>query len=239
MIIALWAIPRSISTAFERCMRQRGDLTVFFEPFSDYYYYSTERASKRYMHLPPKQGYTAAETLDRLKEASQLNQVFIKDMAYYVRDCMSESFASNFTNTFLVRHPRYALPSHYRLQPNFTFEEAGYHEQYRLMKLVEATGEKVLVIDGEILRERPAKVLETYCESVGLPYLDHALTWAPGIEPEWEHAKRWVLDAARSSSFQTCSYMDLRPLDIPRIKEIYEQCLPIYESMRSRITVDF
>ena len=46
--IALWAVPRSISTAFERVFVERGDFKVFHEPFSASYYYSEERQSDRY-----------------------------------------------------------------------------------------------------------------------------------------------------------------------------------------------
>ena len=37
-IIALWTHPRSISTAFERVMIERGDFNVLHEPFSYLYY---------------------------------------------------------------------------------------------------------------------------------------------------------------------------------------------------------
>jgi hypothetical protein len=236
MILALWAVPRSVSTAFERSMRQRGDLIVFFGPFSDYYYYSTERASKRYLHLSPQQDCTALHTLSKLQDAARIGRVFIKDMAYYLRDCMCQSFVANFTNTFLIRHPRYALPSHYRLQPNFTLEEAGYHQQHRLMMLVEAAGQTPLVIDGETLRTQPSRVLRHYCEGIGLPYMDRALTWHPGLHPAWSHSRRWVVDAAQSSSFLARTNKDLQPLAIPRVREMYEQCYPLYEDMRCRIT---
>ena len=37
-IVALWAIPRSTSTAFEWMMRQRGDLDCLHEPFGEAWY---------------------------------------------------------------------------------------------------------------------------------------------------------------------------------------------------------
>ena len=37
-IIALWVHPRSMSTAIERIMRERGDLDCLHEPFMYYYY---------------------------------------------------------------------------------------------------------------------------------------------------------------------------------------------------------
>ena len=43
-ILALWCHPRSVSTAFERVMRERGDLGVLHEPFMyDYYLNQTSR----------------------------------------------------------------------------------------------------------------------------------------------------------------------------------------------------
>ena len=37
-IVALWTYPRTISTAFERVMMERGDFEVLHEPFSYLYY---------------------------------------------------------------------------------------------------------------------------------------------------------------------------------------------------------
>ena len=37
-IVALWAVPRSTSTAFEWMMRQRGDLDCLHEPFGEAWY---------------------------------------------------------------------------------------------------------------------------------------------------------------------------------------------------------
>ena len=58
--IALWAVPRSISTAFERVFVERDDFEIFHEPFSASYYYSEERLSDRYSDVEPK-----AETTTR------------------------------------------------------------------------------------------------------------------------------------------------------------------------------
>nr|VFK02985.1 MAG: hypothetical protein BECKH772B_GA0070898_103194 [Candidatus Kentron sp. H]VFK03302.1 MAG: hypothetical protein BECKH772A_GA0070896_103164 [Candidatus Kentron sp. H]VFK05939.1 MAG: hypothetical protein BECKH772C_GA0070978_103144 [Candidatus Kentron sp. H] len=43
-IICLWTHPRSISTAFERVMIERGDLKVLHEPFSYLYYFEKKMA---------------------------------------------------------------------------------------------------------------------------------------------------------------------------------------------------
>jgi hypothetical protein len=45
--VALWAVPRSISTAFERVFVERDDFEVLHEPFSASYYYGEDRLSNR------------------------------------------------------------------------------------------------------------------------------------------------------------------------------------------------
>ena len=41
-ILALWAVPRSTSTAFEWMMRMRGDFECLHEPFGEVWYQGEE-----------------------------------------------------------------------------------------------------------------------------------------------------------------------------------------------------
>ena len=52
--VALWSVPRSISTAFERVFVERDDFEVLHEPFSDAYYYGEDRLSDRYADVEPE-----------------------------------------------------------------------------------------------------------------------------------------------------------------------------------------
>ena len=67
--IALWAVPRSISTAFERVFIERGDFRVLHEPFSMSYYFSPERRSEHFDGEEIKEEYryenVLSEVLDR------------------------------------------------------------------------------------------------------------------------------------------------------------------------------
>ena len=68
-ILALWAVPRSTSTAFERMMRERGDFGVHDEPFGQSFYYSQERRNNtRYPHIEPNSQYIFGPTLEWLKQ---------------------------------------------------------------------------------------------------------------------------------------------------------------------------
>ena len=48
-IVFLWAHPRSMSTAIERVMRERGDFECLHEPFLHHYY--LERSNKPLPHF--------------------------------------------------------------------------------------------------------------------------------------------------------------------------------------------
>lgn len=54
--LCLWAAPRTVSTAFDRMMRQRGDHTVLTEPFSC-----------KYLFFPQVSGETACTLEGQLK----------------------------------------------------------------------------------------------------------------------------------------------------------------------------
>jgi aerobic carbon-monoxide dehydrogenase large subunit len=66
--IVLWAVPRSVSTAFERVFIERGDMVVLHEPFSLSYYYSPERCEDRYRDVPVSAEHSYARVLDRILE---------------------------------------------------------------------------------------------------------------------------------------------------------------------------
>jgi len=78
--VALWAVPRSISTAFERVFVERDDFEVLHEPFSDAYYYGTDRLSDRFADAEPKEGYSFDSVLANVLEPRE-KRVFVKDMA--------------------------------------------------------------------------------------------------------------------------------------------------------------
>ena len=102
--VALWAVPRSISTAFERVFVERVDFEVLHEPFSASYYHSEERCSDRYSDVEPRAEHNYERVLAEVLEPRE-RRVFVKDMAYHAKGVMSSRFVSNFANTFIIRDP--------------------------------------------------------------------------------------------------------------------------------------
>src|SRR5829696_10089499 len=104
--VALWAVPRSISTAFERVFVERDDFEVFHEPFGDSYYYSKDRLSDRYSNVEPEAQYNYRNVLASILGPCQ-KRVFVKDMAYHAKPLIDREFVSHFANTFIIRDPKY------------------------------------------------------------------------------------------------------------------------------------
>ena len=111
-IIALWAVPRSTSTAFEWMMRQRGDLDCLHEPFGEAWYQGEEPLWQRFKpgdKVTP--GLTLESTWQDIQTRAQRGPVFIKDFPHYINHLWDEAFLSRFTHAFLIRDPALTITS--------------------------------------------------------------------------------------------------------------------------------
>ncbi len=226
--IALWAVPRSLSTAFERVFVERDDLEVLHEPFSAAYYYGPDRLSDRYADEEPKAEYSYESVLrDVLRPRER--RVFLKDMAYQAKGVLGPEFLSNFVNTFIVRDPKYVLSSLHKMWPDFTLEETGYEELYWAFRYATEAGEDPVVVDAMTFSENPASILATYCERVGLPFRPEALSWEPGEVEEWNSWEGWHEAAERSTGIKRAERRD--PALPQELQEAYEHCLPYYYTL--------
>ncbi len=229
--MALWAVPRAASTAFERMVIERGDHTVFDEPFSEHYYFGPRKVSSRFAEVRPDAD--PAAILARVEEAARRDPVFVKDMAYHVADVASPAFAGRFTNTFLIRDPARSLPSLARMWPDFTNEEAGFDALAALVAHAEAAGQDPVVVDSDDLCRDPAAVVAAWCARVGIPFVPGALSWAQGMQPEWRLWPDWYGATSRSTGFRPPS-AEPPPLADGRVAAAVERCRPVYEALRAR-----
>ena len=223
--VALWAVPRSISTAFERVFVERDDFEVLHEPFSASYYYGEDRLSGRFADAEPKAEYSYERVLEDVFRPRE-QRVFLKDMAYYVKNLLSPEFASRFVNTFIVRDPKYVLVSLYKMWPDLTMEETGYEDLYRLFRYATDAGEDVAVVDAMTFSENPAGVLAAYCEHLEVPFRSGSLTWESGDVNKWDSWEGWHEDAESSTGIEPA---ERRDPELPKeLEAVYEQCLPYY-----------
>jgi hypothetical protein len=154
-------------------------------------------------------------------------------MSYHPFARTDEAFLRKFVNTFIIRDPAITLISHYKLNPDFTMTEAGYELQYKMYEMVKriAPGEPAIV-DAEDLIEHPFTVVKRYCEMVAIPFMPETLSWDAEFPPEWKTWEIWHLDAAKSTGFiKDMEPFDFTVHDVPRLKEMYAQCLPYYQAL--------
>lgn len=235
-ILALWAVPRSTSTAFEWMMRVRGDMTCFHEPFGEAWYQGEDplwpRVQPDSVRTP---GLTLASAWEAIKSAARERPVFTKDFPHYIAHIWDEALLSHFTHSFLIRDPAKTITSMYKHWPDFHPIEVGFVEQRQLFDLVcKMSGEVPPVIDSDDLLERPYEMVELYCEAVGIPFLPKALRWEPGARDEvsWWDGGSFHENLRNSDGLkpQVRKYIDIREAP-KRVQEVYEDCLPHYEHL--------
>ncbi|MEM0948990.1 MAG: sulfotransferase family protein [Pseudomonadota bacterium] len=237
-IVALWAVPRSTSTAFEWMMRERGDMTCFHEPYGEAWY---QGEAPLWPRATPKSVRTPGLTLDSvtatLKAAAEAGPVFTKDFPHYIDHMWDDALLSIFTHSFLIRDPAKTITSMYDKWPDFHEKELGFPEQRALFdRLAEQFGSPPPVIDSDDLLENPTGIVAAWCEAVGIPYLSKALSWQPGPRDEvswWDggafHANLRASDGLKP---QVRKYIDLA--DAPaRVRDLHDRMRPHYERLYS------
>lgn len=232
-VIFMWAHSRSASTAFDRMMIERGDVTVVHEPLL-----ALTQAGQ--VEVPLTDGRSVLvrserELLTELAAAGRSRPVFVKEVLDYRYPYLIDhpGEIAGLTHTFLVRDPRQAIASHHAVKPTVTCPEIGYERLHELFQLTwSITGRRPLVIQAERLLREPATVVRAYCEAVGLPFLPHALSWPPGDRPEWQRHRAWHLDAIASAGFEDRQHSYPVTVDNDAtLKAFYEYHYPFYQSI--------
>ncbi|MEL7163905.1 MAG: sulfotransferase family protein [Pseudomonadota bacterium] len=238
-IIALWAVPRSTSTAFEWMMRQRGDLDCLHEPFGEAWYQGEDPLWPRFQ---PGDKTTPGLTLDsvwaEIQTRAQTGPVFLKDFPHYIHHIWTPDFLAQFTHAFLIRDPAKTITSIYDKWPDFDELEVGFPEQRALFDLLTAlNGSPAPVIDSDDLLEAPADMTRAFCKAVDIPFLPEALTWTPGGDPaahSWWDGGSFHANLALSTGLtpQTRRYVELA--DAPaRVKQVHRRMKPHYDHLHA------
>ncbi len=235
-IIALWAVPRSTSTAFEWMMRVRGDMTCFHEPFGEVWY---QGESPDWPRLGPDSvrtpGLTYQSAWATVRAATARGPVFIKDFPHYLDALWSDEFFDCFTHSFLIRDPAKTLTSMYKHWPDFLLEETGFVEQRGLFDYLTArVGKPPPVIDSDDLLEDPAAVVEAWCDAVGIDFLPEALRWEPGARDEvsWWDGGSFHSNLRNSCGLEPQPRTDVDIASAPcRVRETYDIVRPHYDHL--------
>lgn len=237
-ILALWAVPRSTSTAFEWMMRQRSDMTCFHEPFGEAWYQGEDPLWPRFQPGDQRTpGLTLESVLETLKEAAGKEPVFSKDFPHYIDHMWTDDLLDLFNHSFLIRDPAKTITSMFNKWPDFHPKEVGFAEQRALFdRLCDKTGEAPPVLDSDDLLEDPAKMVELWCRAVGIAFIPEALAWKPGARDEvsWWDGGSFHENLRNSDGLkpQARRYIDISEAP-DRVREVYQDCLPHYEHLHA------
>ena len=236
-LVFLWCHPRSLSSALERVMLERGDMTTLHEPFLYLYYVHDARKRLPHLDVDPHRSASYEDIRSAILDAARTRPVFVKDMCYYVRDRIHDDvdFIRRMTSTFLIRDPARSIPSYFHLAPGVTLEEIGHEAQYRCFERIrEVTGRTPVVIDAADLASDPAGTVRAYCRVLEVPFMPRALAWDAELPEAWRDVSGWHAELAGSRGIARSRSSRGPDLDAaPHLRRYYEHHLPFYREMRT------
>ena len=101
-------------------------------------------------------------------------------------------FADRLVNIFLLRRPRAAIASYYRLDSKVSSDEIGILAQWQHFQGLRHQGRNAIVIRSEDVRRDPQKAIGAMWDAVGLPSAVHAFDWRRRDVPEdWKQVSGW------------------------------------------------
>lgn len=234
-IIALWVHPRSLSTALERIMVERGDFKILHEPFSYLFYMYEKRAPIPHQHTDPNHPQSYPDIKKMIMDKAEKAPVYYKDMCFHCHDHImkDKEFILCQTNTFIIRDPEKTILSHATINPEVTMAEIGYEEQFKyFQKVTDLTGKIPPVVDADDLENDPEGIVKAYCEAIEIDFMKESLAWEEGHKSEWDTWKEWHVDAAKSTGIQKNMEKFTFTLDDrPNLRSYYEYHLPFYEAL--------
>ena len=212
-------------------MAERGDRLVVHEPFSHVADFGAAEVDGRVVR-------SERELIDALQELAAGRPVFFKDTTdfHYPELLRDTPFLREATHTFMIRDPKAAIASHYRLNPELGRDEIGFawlHEIYAAVG--EATGVEPVVVDGDELVATPEAIVQAYCARVGIPYVPEALQWEPTLLPSWRRTARWHTSVSESSGFEPPRADGAVDVEAhPRLRAFLAYHRPYYERLHAR-----
>lgn len=250
-IRVMMTVPRTMSTAIERSIMERGDHKVFHEPWNTEYVHRMG-----YLDHTPDQEIVECGSYEGIKRMfyryAEQKPVFVKDMIWGIQEEIAEDrdFLSDprLIMTLLIRDPVLSIESFFhKIAEKVPFEKAleltrevmRYDALLKLAKKYhEYRGHWPLVIEAEELCARPIEIMQDFCERVGMPFMPEALTWEKGMPPEWKPHERWHLVAAESEGFVLSKGEAKRPFSsvpekaVPILEAIYQEQKTFYEELK-------
>ncbi|WP_368911304.1 hypothetical protein [Taklimakanibacter deserti] len=232
--IAMWSGPRNISTAMMYSFGNRPDCFVWDEPF-----YAFSLLTHGNNH-PMREEIIAAydsnwESLvaSCLAAAPQGKTVFYqKHMTHHMLKGFDRAWVLRLTNAFLIRRPERVLASYTKKWSDVTLRDIGFVEQAEIFDVVaDHLGRAPAVVDADDVLADPRGTLTRLCESCGIAFVEHMLSWPKGpksFDGVW--APHWYNAVWESTGF---AKPQTRAVELnTALARIADEARPFYEHLR-------
>ncbi len=213
-IIALWSHPRSMSTAFERIMRSRGDFDCMHEPFMYEYYINRSKREMPHFDAMDEHPRSYDDIRGMILAKAEKAPVFFKDMSYYV------------------------VP---RILDDGAFQEIGLEAQWRHAEAVQARkGRPPVIVRSEAVQSDPEGELRKYWRTLGLADKPHALHWNDPPPADWKQVQAWHGNVMESTAIRPSDPAQAARTEAefvrlakehPRFRAYLAHHLPFYERL--------
>lgn len=232
-LLALWCVPRSRSTAFERAMYERGDFLVIHEPFSRVCDFGEAEVA----------GVTCTnqgEVMAALVETAADRPVFFKDTTDFRLDQLgaNPAFLQRCRHAAMVRNPRDTVRSHLVMQSDATSPAMGFGHLWDIVSTVTSAGLPMHLVDGDQLAGDPEGEMRRYCAAMGIDFLAESLAFKQEPPASWKATERWHAAAGESNA------LGVSPAGRKQLSESLEETalaferdqLPYYERITATLT---
>lgn len=214
-LVMLWATPRSVSTAFERVMKNSPELDIVHEPFSDTYHYSEDRRSCRYGDWDKQPALANAAVVNAtLLDMAKSKRVFVKELAFQGEAYANDQVYAQSHHLIITRNPNNVYKSLIKLKPDFTEDEFGFTALFRVYSRIRCMSSNVFVVDGDQFSRHPEKIVETTCSEIGINYKPTMLQWDDGKIRDWSTSEaqsqaKWHRTLEKSTTISPTSAEDV------------------------------
>ena len=181
--IAMWACPRTVSTALLRSFCQHSEVFGVDEPFYAYYLNRSGKTHPMRNQVISSQATDFQSVIDEVLIANQDKPIqYVKHMSHHLFGDEDLSFldCENMTHAFLIRHPREMLPSLKNDLGDIQSADIGYRQQIQLFETLLSAGHNPVVVDSTAFLENPSVMLPKLCDALGVRFEEKMMTWPKG-----------------------------------------------------------
>jgi len=231
--IAIWACPRTVSTALLRSFCQHSQVVGVDEPFYAYYLKRSGKLHPMRDEVMLSQAQSIDEVINGVLRAECAKPVqYVKHMAHHLFGDEDLSFLDDddTTNAFLIRHPREMLPSLFSDLEQLERIDIGYGQQLQLFERLLAQGKRPVVVESTKLLANPQEMLPRLCTALNIEFEEQMMRWPVGSHSSYGvWAPAWYGKVMKTSGW-SAHVPKVGGLP-PELDELFEFALPAYERL--------